>query len=183
MKSIELVLVIVVSAIIAGYIISYLIPLRKVEPKEITFDALREILVNLNNFKEFSLPSEAVVEVKSATLVLNGIEINASQVFLVWKSEESVVLQGAYKGETWSIWANSSCIGVISWVAIQDNGVELKIVFFTSSEKGLKHISYSSSKVVFRGAFRNLRVFFNGIKVYEAEGFRKVLVEEISIKG
>jgi len=181
MKSIELVLVIVVSAIIAGYIISYLIPLRKVEPKEITFDALREILVNLNNFKEFSLPSEAVVEVKPAVLSVNGLEFNATQVKLVWRLEGPVL--SGYRGEVWSLWCNQTYVGVESWVKVFDDGLTLEVIYFDCSAKTLRHVSYSEVEVVFRGTFRDIKIYFNGIEVYQAEGFRKLVIKKVSCEG
>ena len=142
---------------------------------------MREILVNLNNFKEFNLPSEALVEVKSAVLSVNSIEFNVTQVKLVWKLEGPVL--SGYKGEAWSLWCNQTYVGVESWVKVFDDGLTLEVIYFDCSAKTLRHMSYSEAEVVFRGTFRDIKIYFNGIEVYQAEGFRKLVIKKILIKG
>ena len=181
-KVVAAALLVLLSAIVAAWILRFIPKYPSVELQYLSFRELEEICLEANQLKQLKLPKEAYVEVTPATLRIGGVELKVTRVKLVWLVKFGNYTQ-VYNGSPWTIWCNGTHGGLISWVAIRDTGSLLEIKYFMSNATKTIFLSYCEKGVVKEFVLRNATVFFNGIEVYRFEGWRRIVIKAVEVKS
>ena len=159
-------------------------PLLRPEPVVPRLEEASSIAEALEGAGEIALSHEIRVEAEPVELVVEtpegAISIRAARVRVCFRAPSAPELEPP-PGVLWGVWANRTHAGVLSGVSVADSGTRVLVRYASSTPGAASRLRAAEGRAVLRASFESARVYFAGRLVYEFDGYREVVVEEVEV--
>ena len=158
--------------------------LLRPEPAAPRLEEASSIAEALESAGEIALSHEARVEVEPVELVVEvpegAISISAARVRICFRVPSAPELEPPLEA-LWGVWANRTHAGVLSGASVADSGTRVLVRYAASTPGAANRLSVAGDRVVLQASFESARIYFAGRLVYEFDGYREVVVEEVEV--